>query len=444
MRSGFNREVKGLLAAGLLAVAVVAGVSFGTGQVHAFASGIQPSNGDAPSGRQLQERPAEPKVQVNGLEEPFQGHPRGEAAAAPVTVAPRTLRPRKLPVRGRVVDLGGYGVSGAGVRTSKNRLEQPHPTTDANGHFTLEVEGGGSLLELGETSGYVALASTRAGDRKDGLVVATSTMSPLQVEVVDARTGLALPGARVELAIDEESVLGARLSEQMAREPRLHLVPHLSPSDVAGVAFFAAPPAGLELECAVSRPGYDPQKVELTSASTLRMELNPTSLATATTGRVIDAAGAPVAGAEVASGQWLVRTRRDGTFTLNGAFEEGTSTVSVYHPQHGVASDVASSADHGDIVLPSMPPANPLPLRSAQGVALSSVRVVPLAENGEPNPFAPHWQCAQADADGRLALRAQLEGEATLGRVAVAKDGSVLGRVALNAAGDSWIVQSLK
>lgn len=394
----------------------------------------------------VQERGERPVLSLASLAEPSEistADTRVQEERLQSSRPPRKLRAHAARISGKVVDLDGDAVIGVEVslESDAQRTDSTGSTgrTDAAGHFELMFSAGGGLFQVAPHSGYVGLASTRAGSSGEALLVATRRGGSLAMEVIDGATGLALQHATATLEVRAE-----------LPHPGLHRIPFEAVSDANGTAYFGAVPDLPGISCRVERVGYVAESILLDElgANAPQITLDPVPTAASIKGRVVNASGLAVAGAEVNARGRTTRSRGDGAFTLSCApGAPGDWLLSARHPSHGTADRRCTSRTNADeartefelVLEPSAPP-RPLPIRTESGESLSSVRVVPVDSLGNPNPFAAHWHCAQADAEAQIGLSTESPGHTAPVRMALAKDGTLLGRVELGPTGEDWVV----
>jgi hypothetical protein len=223
-----------------------------------------------------------------------------EEPAAPAPQAPR--------FHGRAVDdADGRPVAGAFVRAWADATPAGGPaTTDADGRFALELAGTDSLPARLEASGYAPLLFAADQEHTDPEAPAELRLrrgSGLLARVL-AATGGVLPEVEVVLRADAAAL--ARADGRLANPFLLDDAEFRAETDALGEARFADLPAGVALRVelrsggrTLKKPG---QPLLLAPGEDAEHEFVVGAGATVL-GRVVDEAGAPVAGAEV----WRLR-----------------------------------------------------------------------------------------------------------------------------------------
>lgn len=263
----------------------------------------------------------------------------------------------RLPLVGVVVDQAGAPVADAEVLLAA----PPRRTRSAaDGRFRFD----------GLTEG-VYVVEARAGDGYGG---------PLEARVAPVDTPVTLrlyPAGRVEVRCVAEAT-GAPLAGARAGVRMRSMFPGAldleATTDADGVATFRAmPAAGLEAWCAATGHAIAAQGVDSTQEGTWRVTVELTA-GTPVHGRVVDARGAPVAGASIevapspmpglAGVKGAVRSGDDGGFTLPGV-EPGPWVVHADHPDHelGLAR----------VVVPGRGPAPAVTVVVGDGVTVAGV-----------------------------------------------------------------------
>ncbi|QDV08619.1 hypothetical protein Poly30_41720 [Planctomycetes bacterium Poly30] len=436
MRSASHARPIVLVTAALVAAAALAVVLLGTAPPNPPEQGVAPGSAAHAAADVVTASAAVLAPLADEQEAALLPEQRAESRAAASTPS-RKMRPHASPISGRAIDLEGRAVIGVDVYLPSDR--ERFGRSDASGRFELSTSRGNDLFRVAPSSGYVALASTRAGSPGEASVVATRTNGSLRIDVIDASTGMALQHATVSL--DAAALLDA----SALHGPALHPIPFQTTSDTTGSAAFDFVPDRAGLTISVQREGYLPATISVDHdpAAPLQVALEPIPSDSVLEGRVISASGISVAGAEITAQGQFTRSRQDGSFTLrlDPSLDAATGPmVFAHHPVHGRARLQPAERTTIELVLESRPPDPVRPIRLESGESLDSVRVVPLDSQGAPDPFAPHWRCAQSDAEGRIPLNAEAASSGEGTRIALAKDGTALGRVELSAAGDAWVV----
>jgi len=227
---------------------------------------------------------------------------RGAAAEPAAAAVPAP------PHRGRVIDVVGRPLANVGVR--RERGSEGARTSGADGRFELpRAEGGGRIVV--DDRRFVTVLAAHATEREAQVVAAPRL--DLGGTVVDA-AGVPVAEARlvVTMPADLRGRIGANLdtSEDLAWTGR---------ADAEGGFALEAVPFVEGALLRVASEGYEPLEEPLpaTSRADLVLVLTASPGIETLEGVVVDPAGAPVEGAEVALGLDVVRTDAQGRFAFD-------------------------------------------------------------------------------------------------------------------------------
>lgn len=226
-------------------------------------------------------------------------------------------------IQGRVLDLDGLPVAGLVVcrvspfvtSTYEPWVRRGAPTNECatsgeDGRFVLEARRLGWFTAT--TPGWTTVLGGElcAGDDETLLVVAPARAVG---GVVTAADGRALAGVEVILEVPPQRLfaLGTLLDV-------VQPIPRSATTDEQGAFAFDGAPRG-DLLVTALEDGFEPWSAELEDHEVneaLRIELQPSTLPSVS-GRVVDTAGAPVAGASVSLGQCIATSDATGAFRVS-------------------------------------------------------------------------------------------------------------------------------
>ncbi len=351
--------------------------------------------------------PSEPKLQrftapVRALDR-FEGESRSvPVSPAPigerVAVAPEVVSDRFL--HGRVLTLEDEPVAGAEIRhRPRNRYAPPseiRAISDEAGRFRIpRSEVGPTELLEPRHEGFIAeLEWTRWEAGEEALLrVRPLDTAVLEVEVVDAITGLPVPRFQVQATAFWGEPARSGKTVVIAGDPKRSSFSSLGGADLSGVTgwdgFLRIDEMrfvrGLPLRVTAGAPGYDRGPAAETDWSALSKRIEPVAGgryrlhweldlsyperrggARLVTGTVLDAgSGLPITGADVFVGERRVRiderstrsarrvlTDGGGRFTIVDPAEGGSDEVTAEHPDYDAVTIRFDDADGMELRLP--------------------------------------------------------------------------------------------
>ena len=246
--------------------------------------------------------------------------PSESQAEAPIT-------PDYRPVEGRVIDLSGFGVSGATIALgggSQGWRKGSAPVSDGSGYFQGEIDvqlGEGHELSA-ENGSWVTVVSGRIGDRSAVTIVVSSPRT-FAGRVVDADHGEPVANARVSIEIKPQLYRDLRLvgHEVHRLESWTTLTDDLGRFQLERVA------GGTHLTINAHKQGHGSSSLEAPHSSSFLLELQLFNPAATYRGLVLNKSGSAVAGAHVSIGRGFVMSGSDGAFEVSGSHGEGNGKL---------------------------------------------------------------------------------------------------------------------
>lgn len=225
-------------------------------------------------------------------------------------------------------------VTGKSIEGATVVVDQLRYVTDASGTITIEPVPAGTDVRV-SAPGHESAGTATTGDSGASLVVSLSAVLVLG-SVTDIVSGAPVEGADI-VVLDAEG-------EEVAT----------TRTDRSGTFVFKFIPEDAEI--AVTHDVYGEYRQRLDHRRSLLIQLDPPPV----TGLVVDATGAPIAGATITGGRENVVTGADGTFTAGGIGQEMELTI--MKEGIGSANVTVSGTDLGAIRIPasgSTPEARP-------------------------------------------------------------------------------------
>ena len=256
---------------------------------------------------------------------------RAEVGAdAPAVERPESVveaAPKTMTLKGRVIDTSQQPIAGLdiGFHSAGEDEMQSSTTTDASGRFSVERESppastvtalfarlsGGELVVRDPL--FTTLAIGIVGP--DELVVVVEPMLDFAGRVIDA-AGEPVEGARVSVRVRQSLYREIGLT-QFASFPEAGT--WTVRTDHSGAFAITRACGGEHLFIDVNHPAHTSAEIDLPdhALSAMLIQLQASDEAIDVTGRVIDAAGAAVARAQVSMGNRMVLSDHDGAFTVH-------------------------------------------------------------------------------------------------------------------------------
>ena len=241
---------------------------------------------------------------------------------------------RDLSIAGRVTNLDGEPLEGMSIMAGSSEYGGSRAKTDSGGYFTLEnLEDGDYQVDIRPKDGYqfMSLGGVLAGTKD--LAIVLPGYFQVNGRVLDARTGQPIPEFEIVLQVNWSDSLDSWMAKQFQTvsnpEGRFELqqtqlfrsmLAARAPGYATGmkVLDLTGPPYEHEVELKLE-PGQD------------------------VNGKVVDARGAPVAGASIFFGRIqalgdraITQSAEDGSFQL-ASFPAAPQMVAAYHPSYAPA-----------------------------------------------------------------------------------------------------------
>jgi RNA polymerase sigma-70 factor (ECF subfamily) len=235
-------------------------------------------------------------------------------AAAP---APRVAtEPEVVPlatVRGRVIDVDARPVRRLELLFRPAQGAEIRLESEADGSFAVTTAVLGTLTSASEHWATVLAAELKPGSELEPVLVVAPSVT--LAGLVEDENGAPLRGARVKLEIPQGYLLEMHVVLDASRERDF-----LAETDEDGRFRLEDAPSVAGATVVTRLDGFRASERNVPSVDTedLRITLRPLDAGQrALRGEVVDAAGAPVAGASVAAGLTILRTGPDGRFLFD-------------------------------------------------------------------------------------------------------------------------------